>query len=109
MLARFSDVAQGDGANPADERRRAERVSTLAHVSVRSMRGDSAAAVVRDVSPFGCYLECDAPWRRAGMILSLELREGDRIDAVVRWIDDEACGLEFLRQVANAEARFGGA
>lgn len=107
MFARLDEVAQRAGIKPGRERRRAERTSARAGIAVRSMQGESAAAVVRDVSPFGCSLVFDAPWRRTGMILRLIVPRGDGIDSVVRWLDEDACGVEFLRQVRDAEARFG--
>lgn len=109
MFARFDELAQRAGIKPGRDRRRADRTSAQTAITVRSMHGESAAAVVRDVSPFGCSLVFEAEWRRTGMIVRLVAHRGERIDAVVRWLDDESCGVEFLRQVPDAEARLGGA
>ncbi len=108
MLAKFDDLFARRSGREA-ERRRVDRSNAAAGVQVRSMQGDTAAAVVHDVSPFGCSLAFTADWRRMGMIVRLTPSDGQRIDAVVRWLDETMCGIEFLRPVANAGAVFGAA
>lgn len=108
MLAKFDDLL-GRRSERVAERRRVDRSSSETGVQVRSMQGDTAAAVVHDVSSFGCSLAFSGEWRRMGMILRVTPCEGRSIDAVVRWLDDTMCGIEFLRPVADAGALFGAA
>ncbi len=83
--------------------RRVSRMFARSRVSVRSSNGDRSKANIRDVSTFGCALECDAVWLRPGMFIGISLSSDWVIQAVVRWVRDGRAGTEFLRSISEAE------
>jgi hypothetical protein len=85
--------------------RRVLRFTAHTRVSVRSSHGDRSKAHIRDVSVFGCSLECDAAWLRGGMFVSIGLSSEWTVQAVVRWVREGRAGVEFLRPISEAEAR----
>jgi len=85
--------------------RRATRRIAEAVATIRSSQGGRSRARLRDVSVFGCSLAIDADWLRSGMFISMELSQDWTVQAVVRWIRDGICGVEFLRPISDAEMR----
>ncbi len=85
--------------------RRATRRIAEAVATIRSSQGGRSRARLRDVSVFGCSLAIDADWLRSGMFISMELSQEWTVQAVVRWIRDGICGVEFLRPISDAEMR----
>lgn len=85
--------------------RRTGRFLAHARVTIRSNHGDRAKGSLRDVSVFGCAVQCEATWLRTGMFVSIALSEEWSIQAVVRWVRDGRAGVEFLRPISEVEAR----
>jgi hypothetical protein len=59
---------------------------------------------LRDISVHGCNLIDAAEWLRTGMFLTVHLSSDRSIQALVRWVRDNACGIEFLRPIPTDEA-----
>ena len=85
--------------------RRVARLFAHSRVTIRSSHGDRAKGRIRDVSTFGCALECDAAWLRTGMFMSIAVTSDWTIQAVVRWVRDSRAGVEFLRPISEIEVR----
>ncbi|MFM5949030.1 MAG: PilZ domain-containing protein [Novosphingobium sp.] len=83
--------------------RRVQRLFAHSRVAIRSSHGDRTKGRIRDVSIFGCSLECDAPWLRTGTFVGIAITAEWTIQAVVRWIRDGRAGVEFLRPISDAE------
>jgi len=97
------EVAKQQAARP--QTRRASRLRSQTRTTIRSSHGDRAKALIRDVSIYGCSLECDAGWLRNGMFLTLHLNAEWSIQAIVRWVREDRTGVEFLRPISEIEAR----
>ena len=85
--------------------RRASRLRSQARATIRSSHGDRAKALIRDVSVYGCALECQSGWIRSGMFLSIHLNAEWTVQAIVRWVREDRAGVEFLRPISEIEAR----
>ncbi|HQV02891.1 MULTISPECIES: PilZ domain-containing protein [unclassified Novosphingobium] len=85
--------------------RRVARLFAHSRATIRSSHGDRSKARIRDVSTFGCALECDAAWLRTGMFVGIAVTSDWTIQAVVRWVRDSRAGVEFLRPISEAEVR----
>ena len=84
--------------------RRVERRPASAAVLVQSSHGDHAKARLRDISIYGCNVLCDAAWLRMGLFLSIRPADSEPIQAIVRWVRDGSCGVEFLRAIPHERA-----
>ena len=84
--------------------RRSERHQAWSEVVIQSLQGGRARARLNDVSPHGCNVICDADWLRAGGFVAITINPERSIQAIVRWIRDGSCGVEFLRPIPDAEA-----
>ncbi|MFM5884750.1 MAG: PilZ domain-containing protein [Novosphingobium sp.] len=84
--------------------RRSERRPVNAEVVVESSHGMRVAARLNDISTYGCNVLSDAEWMRSGQFLSIQLSETRTVQAIVRWVRDGHCGVEFLRPIPYAEA-----
>lgn len=85
--------------------RRAERRPASAPVLVQSSHGDRTKARLRDISVYGCNVISEAEWLRLGIFVAIRLEGGQAIQAIVRWVRDGACGVEFLRPIAEGDAQ----
>ena len=85
--------------------RRVSRMVARSEVTIRCNQGHTGAALLRDVSTFGCALDSDVTWLRTGMFLTIVPAEGWTIQAVLRWACDGRAGAEFLRPISQADAR----
>jgi PilZ domain len=85
--------------------RRVPRLFAHSRVTIRSNHGDRTKGRIRDVSIFGCSLDCDAAWLRTGMFVGIAVTSDWTIQAVVRWYRDGRAGVEFLRPITEAEVR----
>lgn len=84
--------------------RKASRRPARGEVAIRSSHGDRTQARLHDFSAFGCNIITDAPWLRLGSFITLTLSEDVTVQAIVRWVRDGSCGVEFLRPLPYAEA-----
>jgi hypothetical protein len=91
--------------SPRPNTRRVSRIFARSRVAIQSSHGDRSKADIRDVSTFGCALDCDAGWLRPGMFIGIALGPEWTIQAVVRWVREGHAGTEFLRPISEAEAR----
>jgi len=84
--------------------RRVSRRPAFGLALVQSNHGDRAKARLRDISAYGCNLVVDATWLRLGLFVAIRPSSDRSIQAIVRWVRDGACGVEFLRPITDAEA-----
>ena len=84
--------------------RKASRRPARGEVAVRSSHGDRTQAGLHDFSAFGCNIISDAAWLRLGSFVTLTLSEDISTQAIVRWVRDGSCGVEFLRPLPYADA-----
>ena len=84
--------------------RKAARRPARGVVAVRSSHGDKIRAELHDFSAFGCNIVSDAAWLRLGSFITLTLSDAISTQAIVRWVRDGSCGVEFLRPLPHAEA-----
>ncbi|PKB25640.1 PilZ domain-containing protein [Novosphingobium kunmingense] len=92
------------GTEPRPLTRRVDRQTARGEIIVQSAHGHSAAARLNDISIYGCNILAEADWMRCGMFVSIRLSADRSIQAIVRWIRDGSCGVEFLRAIPGAEA-----
>ena len=107
-------VAKNMPARPKDQHRlasasrpltrKAARRPARGEVAVRSSHGDRTTAGLHDFSAFGCNIVSDAAWLRLGSFITLTLSDAISTQAIVRWVRDGSCGVEFLRPLPHAEA-----
>ncbi|WP_088310110.1 PilZ domain-containing protein [Novosphingobium sp. B 225] len=90
--------------SPRPQTRKAARRPAHGLVVVRSSHGDRTTARLNDFSAFGCNLISDAAWLRMGGFIAIRLSDEVTVQAIVRWIRDGACGVEFLRPLPYSEA-----
>lgn len=110
-------IARLTAATSADtpKRRKVSRTPANTVARLHSSHGDSASVSLLDLSTHGCCVRGAAEWIRIGCFVSIALGEEPALQAIVRWVRDEAAGLEFLRPVPPErsewfdllEARFG--
>ena len=81
-------------------RRKAARAIVQVGASITSVRGDSAAVTINNVSTHGCNIKGDAKWLRIGSCVGVSLEGSQPLQAIVRWLRDGSAGLEFLRPVS---------
>lgn len=73
---------------------------------VTSMHGDRSEGRLGDISIFGCNVNFDgaADWLRTGKFVTIEVRDGPSVQAVIRWCRDNVAGVEFLRPISESDA-----
>lgn len=103
MTARTRPIAQLP-ARPAPRTRKAHRQPASGAAQVQSSHGDHAGARLRDISIYGCNLVSDADWLRIGSFVTIRLPADRSIQAIVRWVRGNACGVEFIRPIPAADA-----
>lgn len=84
--------------------RKAARRPAHGVVVVRSSHGDRTTARLADFSAFGCNIITDAAWLRIGGFIALRLSDEVTVQAIVRWIRNGSCGVEFLRPLPHDDA-----
>ncbi len=89
--------ALGDAILP--NRRRSPRGIVEVAAQVVSSRGERAGMTIANISVHGCSIAGNAPWLRLGGFVSVDLRGGQSMQGIVRWLRDGTAGLEFLRPV----------
>ena len=80
-------------------RRKVSRTRVKARAVLISGENERRAIAICDVSPHGCSIRGEALALRAGRFVGIELGADAPIQALVRWVNDEEAGLEFLRPV----------
>ena len=68
---------------------------------VRSSHGDQSEATLRNVSTFGCSLNCESSWLRSGIFISIVLADDWTVHALLRWVRGGQAGAEFLRPISQ--------
>ncbi len=64
------------------------------------MHGHRCYAELGDISTHGCSIRSDADWLRMGMFITVQLGEDASLEAIIRWVREDAAGLEFLRPIS---------
>ena len=98
-LARLENIPEIDEAKAERNRRREPRFATRFDARIENSRGDSADALIDEVSLHGCRIQTDEPWIRVGGFVSIRIEQGAGLQAIVRWMRDGAAGMEFLRPI----------
>ena len=62
-----------------------------------SVKGVEAPVVIRDISNYGCSIPPGPKWLRLGAFVWLRAGGESAAVGIVRWIRDDAAGIEFLR------------
>lgn len=77
-----------------EERRSDERHLTLFRVGSLTIEGRRELCLIRNVSAGGMLIR---PYRaiRMGQVLTVELKQGEPVTGVARWIKDDCVGVEF--------------
>ncbi|MFM2302085.1 MAG: hypothetical protein RLZZ84_1821 [Pseudomonadota bacterium] len=88
----------------APRTRQTDRQSASGTVLVQSSHGERATKRLRDISTHGCNLVGETDWLRMGIFVTISLSSERSIQAIVRWVRGDACGVEFLRPIPDAEA-----
>ncbi len=92
---RRNSVSEATGA----ERRKSPRHSARNAATLLSSQGESAKAMLVDVSTHGCCVKCAAEWVRTGAFVAIGIDDYPRLQAIVRWVRDDSAGMEFLRPI----------
>lgn len=87
--------------SPRPLTRKSDRRAATGAVLVQSSHGDRETARLNDISPFGCNILCEAEWLRLGGFIAIRPNDKVVVQAIVRWVRDGACGVEFLRPLAH--------
>jgi len=100
MLASMPKLYGANEARAAEreERRlRGARRPVQLDVTITSVRGVEAPVAIRDISTYGCSIPPGADWLRMGAFVWLRAGGESAAVGIVRWIREEAIGIEFLR------------
>ncbi|MDE2596988.1 MAG: PilZ domain-containing protein [Sphingomonadales bacterium] len=81
--------------------RKATRHATSAQVVVLTTTGRDIRARLADLSDYGCNVRGNVSALRSGSFISLRLDGGKPVQALVRWVRDDAAGVEFLRPIGD--------
>jgi len=95
QLARLPVIS----AESRSERRRVSRIPAEVNALMLSSHGERACVKLADVSSHGCSVTGHVGWLRAGSFVSIGFSEGTGLRAIVRWLRDDAAGMEFLQPV----------
>jgi len=100
-LARLQSIPDEveEQPEPVENRRREQRFSALFDAEISNSHGDSATALIAEVSLHGCRIQTDAKWLKAGAFISIRIEDSPSLQAIVRWIRDGSAGMEFLRPI----------
>jgi len=86
------------GQTVANRRRSARAIVEVA-AKVCSSHGDEAIMTIANISIHGCNISGVAPWLRLGGFVTVALRSGEAMTAIVRWVRGDSAGVEFMRSV----------
>ncbi len=84
---------------PRPRTRKAPRRSVSGQVVITHGADEHATGTLRDVSANGCNVRCRAGWLRGGIFISIRLGHEPPLQAIVRWVREDRCGVEFLRPI----------
>ena len=96
-IARFA-LPQGV---PEKNQCNAPRVIARRRGQLISTQGEIALVGIGDVFAHGCVVQCASGWLRSGCFVSIVLDDGRPLEAVVRWVQEDHAGLEFLRAIRS--------
>jgi hypothetical protein len=108
MTARFLRLGSTvSNSTIADRRpqRAATRNRITKSIAIELVTGERATALLQDFSAHGCNVRCNADWLRLGRFVVVRLSETASVQAVVRWLRDGSCGIEFLRPMNHDQAQ----
>jgi len=80
-------------------RRKSFRIPAQAVAQLGSLDGEIIPVVIGDLSTHGCFVRSTSGWLRVGRFVSVSLGDDPPLRAIVRWVREEAAGLEFLRPI----------
>lgn len=80
-------------------RRKVSRATANALAILRGSGSEIVSVRLADVSIHGCATVGEAAWARTGRFVSIELDNGEALQAIVRWTREATTGFEFLRPV----------
>ena len=81
------------------ERRREARVPARYQARLQFSSDDCAEVQLADISMHGCCVRGEATGLRIGRFVSVGIDEEPMLPAVIRWVRDNAAGMEFLRPI----------
>lgn len=83
------------------DRRKEARYSAWHEITLVSSQDERCDALVADVSMHGCSVRAEATWLKTGSIVSIGLGESELLQAIIRWVRNDAAGMEFLRPIPS--------
>ena len=86
-------------AESGRERRREERIQARFQAIVQFPGGSSREMQLADISTHGCRVDGEVEGFRVGRFISVGIDETSMLQAVVRWVRNDAAGMEFLRPI----------
>lgn len=101
MLASMPRLYGGDEARTAvGEARRVSRKPSNLDVTIASAQGAETPVVIGDISTYGCSIGRNADWLKQGVFVWIRAGGESAVIGIVRWIREEAAGIEFVRPLA---------
>ena len=98
-LARLENIPEIDKSKAERNRRREPRFATRFDAQIENSRGETAKALLDEVSLHGCRIKANEPWLRVGGFVSIRIEQGAGLQAIVRWMRGGSAGMEFLRPI----------
>lgn len=97
MLASMPRLYGGDETRGAIDARRVARKPSQSDVTITSAQGAEMPVVIGDISTYGCSIGRSADWLKQGAFVWLRAGGESAVIGIVRWIREEAAGIEFVR------------
>lgn len=98
MLAGMPRLYSDDDTHSvAGEKRRVVRKASNVDVTMKSAQGEETPVVLGDISSHGCSVGRNADWLKQGVFVWLQAGGEAAVIGIVRWIREDAAGIEFVR------------
>ena len=106
MVSAMRRLPGKDAAKEAAPRPRTRKVARLpssADATIVSANGDNMRIRLSDISTHGCCVCGSVEGLRNGSFISLRLGQEAPLQGIVRWVRDQAAGIEFLRPLTRKQ------
>ena len=81
--------------------RKVTRVQSNAMATISAMGGGGVRVRLGDISTHGCLIRGAVDWLRTGSFVTLRLGRDRPVQGIVRWLREDAAGVELLRPLTD--------
>ena len=98
--ARFASPPNDEATvESSPDRRRETRVPARYQAILQLSEGVSSEVHLADISAHGCCVRSEDQGLRIGRFVSIGIEQEPMLQAVIRWVRNDAVGMEFLRPI----------